>query len=397
MRQEKAESIPGGKTRRRIRAAVCLTALITVMSVIFLLCGKNAGEELSGENAPEEITSGEGMIAETPEERAAEAGTGAAAEMPEEERTAEEAESSAAAETSEDTEASCSAETPEDPGRDGVPAEADDPGAASSFPVDSSAPAGTAAETEPTAVPSFPPGSSASALASSASVPPAVPSSAPAGTAAGTEPSAEQPSAPASSASSAPAASSAAPSSAAAVTSAAEPPPHRHSYRGTVTQEATCGAAGVMTYVCACGASYTEAVPATGRHDWTPVTVVIHHDAEIHTVHHDEQRHRIVDVPAYDEYVYELHAVCSGCGMDLTLLERENGTTPAEHSWQHYEKEGVGYGWHDEQVVVGSVHHDEQSHEEVIPAWDETVVDREAWDETVISAYRCAVCGAVKD
>ena len=390
MRQEKAESIPGGKTRRRIRAAVCLTALITVMSVIFLLCGKNAGEELSGENAPEEITSGEGMIAETPEERTAEAGTGAAAETPEEERTAGEAESSAAAETSEGTEASCSAEMPEDPGTDGTSAEAGDPGAASSFPVDSSAPSGTAAGTEPSAA-------QPSALASSASVPPAVPSSAPAGTAAGTEPSAAQPSAPASSASSAPAASSAASSSAAAVTSAAEPPPHRHSYRGTVTQEATCGAAGVMTYVCACGASYTEAVPATGRHDWTPVTAVIHHEAETHTVHHDEERHWIVDVPAYDEYVYELHAFCSGCGMDLTLLERENGTTPAEHSWQHYEKEGVGYGWHDEQVVVGSVHHDEQSHEEIIPAWDETVVDREAWDETVISAYRCAVCGAVKD
>ena len=390
MRPEKEESVPGGKKHRRIRAAVCLTALITVMSVIFLLCGKNAGEEFSGENAPEEITSGEGMIAETPEERTAEAGTGAAAETPEEERTAEEAESSAAAETSEGTEASCSAEMPEDPGRDGVPAEADDPSAASSFPAVSSAPAGTAAGTEPSA-------EQPSALASSASVPPAVPSSAPVGTAAGTEPSAAPPSAPASSASSAPAASSAAPSSAAPVTSAAEPPPHRHSYRGTVTQEATCGAAGVITYVCACGASYTEAVPATGRHDWTPVTAVIHHDAETHAVHHDEERHWIVDVPAYDEYVYELHAVCSGCGMDLTLLERENGTTPAEHSWQHYEKEGIGYGWHDEQVVVGSVHHDEQGHEEVIPAWDETVVDREAWDETVISAYRCAVCGAVKD
>ncbi|MBR4165743.1 MAG: hypothetical protein IKR43_05850 [Lachnospiraceae bacterium] len=358
MRPEKEESVPGGKTRRRIRAAICLAVLMTVMTVIFLLRGKNAGEETSEENAPEEITSGEGMIAETPEERTAEAGTGAAAETPEEERTAEEAESSAAAKTSEGTEASCSDEMPEEPGTDGTSAEAGDPGAASSFPAVSSAPAGTAAGTEPSAAPSFPPGSSAS---------------------------------------SAPAASSAAPSSAAPVTSAAEPPPHRHSYRGTVTQEATCGAAGVMTYVCACGASYTEAVPATGRHDWTPVTAVIHHDAEIHTVHHDEQRHRIVDVPAYDEYVYELHAVCSGCGMDLTLLERENGTTPAEHSWQHYEKEGVGYGWHDEQVVVGSVHHDEQSHEEVIPAWDETVVDREAWDETVISAYRCAVCGAVKD
>ena len=90
-----------------------------------------------------------------------------------------------------------------------------------------------------------------------------------------------------------------------------------------------------MTYVCACGASYTETVPATGLHDWIPVTAAVHHEAETHTVHHDEERHWIVDVPAYDEYVYELHAVCSGGGMDLTLLERENGTTPAEHSWQH--------------------------------------------------------------
>ena len=152
-----------------------------------------------------------------------------------------------------------------------------------------------------------------------------------------------------------------------------------------------------MTYACACGASYTETIPATGLHEWTAVTTVIHHDAVTHTVHHEEMRRRVTDVPAWDEYLYELHAVCSGCGEDLTVLQRESGVTPAEHSWQHFERDGVGYGWHDEQVVVGTVHHEEISHEEITPAWDETVTDEPAWDETVITGHRCAVCGAVSD
>ena len=152
-----------------------------------------------------------------------------------------------------------------------------------------------------------------------------------------------------------------------------------------------------MTYACACGASYTETIPATGLHEWTAVTAVIHHDAVTHTVHHEEVRKWVTDVPAWDENLYELHAICSGCGEDLTLLQRESGVTPAEHSWQHYERDGVGYGWHDEQVVVGTVHHEEIGHEEVMPAWDETVVDEPARDETVVTGRRCAVCGAVSD
>ena len=152
-----------------------------------------------------------------------------------------------------------------------------------------------------------------------------------------------------------------------------------------------------MTWTCACGAFYTEAIPATGDHEWTAVTTVVHHDAQTHIIHHDEVRKWVTDRPAWDEYIYEIHAICSGCGKDLTLLQRESGVTPAEHSWQHFENDGVGCGWHDEQVIVGTIHHDEVGHEEVTPAWDETVVDAPAWDETVITGYRCSVCGAVKD
>lgn len=42
-----------------------------------------------------------------------------------------------------------------------------------------------------------------------------------------------------------------------------------HAYLGSVTTAATCGSAGVRTYVCSvCGDSYTEAIPATGDHTY---------------------------------------------------------------------------------------------------------------------------------
>ncbi|MBQ6430740.1 MAG: hypothetical protein IJJ99_02530 [Oscillospiraceae bacterium] len=40
---------------------------------------------------------------------------------------------------------------------------------------------------------------------------------------------------------------------------------HTHSYTSAVTTAATCTEAGVLTYTCACGASYTEPIPATGH------------------------------------------------------------------------------------------------------------------------------------
>ena len=40
---------------------------------------------------------------------------------------------------------------------------------------------------------------------------------------------------------------------------------HAHSYTATVTTAATCTTPGVRTYACACGESYTEAIPATGH------------------------------------------------------------------------------------------------------------------------------------
>lgn len=41
--------------------------------------------------------------------------------------------------------------------------------------------------------------------------------------------------------------------------------PHSHSYTAVVTTPATCETAGIRTYTCSCGHSYTEAIPAIGH------------------------------------------------------------------------------------------------------------------------------------
>lgn len=44
--------------------------------------------------------------------------------------------------------------------------------------------------------------------------------------------------------------------------------PHTHSYTAQVTKAATCGEPGIITYICACGDSYTNTIPATGEHNF---------------------------------------------------------------------------------------------------------------------------------
>ena len=43
---------------------------------------------------------------------------------------------------------------------------------------------------------------------------------------------------------------------------------HTHSYTSAVTKQPTCGATGVRTYTCSCGATYTETIAATGNHTY---------------------------------------------------------------------------------------------------------------------------------
>lgn len=50
---------------------------------------------------------------------------------------------------------------------------------------------------------------------------------------------------------------------------------HTHAYTAEITTPATCGEAGVKTYKCTCGDSYTEAIPATGNHTAGTPTITV--------------------------------------------------------------------------------------------------------------------------
>ncbi|MGN0443771.1 MAG: leucine-rich repeat protein [Acutalibacteraceae bacterium] len=49
-------------------------------------------------------------------------------------------------------------------------------------------------------------------------------------------------------------------------------PNHTHSYISKITRAATCIAAGVKTFICSCGDTYTKTIPATGHKDKTTTT-----------------------------------------------------------------------------------------------------------------------------
>ncbi len=59
---------------------------------------------------------------------------------------------------------------------------------------------------------------------------------------------------------------------------------HVHSYTEQITKEPTCTEAGVKTFTCECGDSYTEEIPATG-HSYTENVVAPTYEAEGYTEH----------------------------------------------------------------------------------------------------------------
>lgn len=89
--------------------------------------------------------------------------------------------------------------------------------------------------------------------------------------------------------------------------------PHQHSYTASVTKEATCTEAGVMTYTCECGDSYTESISAKGH---TPSKAV--KENEIPATCKNEG--------AYDEVIY-----CSVCAAEISR-EKKTVAKP-EHNY----------------------------------------------------------------
>lgn len=140
-----------------------------------------------------------------------------------------------------------------------------------------------------------------------------------------------------------------------------EKPQHKHSYSASVTKQPTCSSTGTRTYICSCGDSYTESIPAVD-HNWQ------HHDA---TGHYD----KVVDQPAWDEPIYETRAICYGCGAQFKTADEAG-----EHTMMHF---GDGCdSYYVDDVQTGTIHH-EATYKDV---W---VQDSPAYDE-------CTNCGARK-
>lgn len=99
-------------------------------------------------------------------------------------------------------------------------------------------------------------------------------------------------------------------------------------------------------------------------HNWVPQTTVVHHEAQVQTVHHDA--------------VYGTGVECNGCFAQFNSYE----AWLAHSDSQLDNGNNNCRGYHTIKIVL------EQ-------AWDETIEVSPAWDETVTTGYTCS-CGAVK-
>ena len=135
------------------------------------------------------------------------------------------------------------------------------------------------------------------------------------------------------------------------------------------------------------------------KHNYNiPVTKTVHHPAETKTVHHDavtrQETYTVVDKEAYDEPIYGYVIGCKVC--DKTWEKTEEGL---DEAGLHSAMTGHSYT-NNKRVQTGTKHHDAVTHQEtrpvtVTPAYDETVVVKQAYDEQVTTGYKC-LCGATK-
>lgn len=100
-------------------------------------------------------------------------------------------------------------------------------------------------------------------------------------------------------------------------------------------------------------------------HNWVPQTTVVHHEAQVQTVHHDA--------------IYKTVCICKGC----------NAQFDTDNAWGAHSESQLLAG----NYACGSYH---PSNIVIQDAWDETVEISPAWDETITTGYVCSGCGAVK-
>ena len=106
--------------------------------------------------------------------------------------------------------------------------------------------------------------------------------------------------------------------------------------------------------------------PEEHVHNW------VYHEA---TGHYD----KVVDQPAWDEPVYEWHAICGGCGRDFGPGEA-GADAALEHIMMEFGDACENY--HSEPVETGTIHHE--------------ATYKDVWVQDSPAYYSCDSCGARK-
>lgn len=156
------------------------------------------------------------------------------------------------------------------------------------------------------------------------------------------------------------------------------PEPHVHEYTETVTRQPSCNAEGERVLTCSCGDSKTEAIPATGEHNWEPIYQNVTHPSTGHV----EQRETQMQVGTSEmRHEYE----CKNCGYRANtpdeLADHRASFVPSDPG--HATAGTIIYDYPGEPIyetVTESV-------------W---IVDTPETTSQELVGYKCSVCGATK-
>jgi bacterial surface protein 26-residue repeat/bacterial surface protein 26-residue repeat/bacterial surface protein 26-residue repeat/bacterial surface protein 26-residue repeat/bacterial surface protein 26-residue repeat/bacterial surface protein 26-residue repeat len=101
-------------------------------------------------------------------------------------------------------------------------------------------------------------------------------------------------------------------------------PDHVHSYTESITKEPTCVEDGEKTYTCICGDSYTEAIPATGKHNYVDGTCTGCGDTE--------DPYAVAPASEYLDWNYTLNEMDGTITLNYYIGSKENVTVYSNYT-----------------------------------------------------------------